>query len=973
MRIKSMKKGTGNIPLKLAETINEIVNREWESGEFLEKVTPTTRDLLMYWFHDSFCEVRDINFHEGQKQSILNTIYMHEVLGSKNVIDLYDKTNPELLSELNMSDLYQDKHLHSKYCIKMATGTGKTWVLNALLIWQYLNAKHEKEESEKFSKNFLIVAPGLIVYERLLDAFLGKEYEDKVRNFEESDFKKYEELFIPTGYKDEIFGFIQSSVVRKEEIGKKVTGDGLIAITNWHLLAGEDNDKKNIDNPLEDPSKVVKDVLPITPGKAGGNDLNALDSKYYRGGEIEYLANLPSLVVFNDEAHHIHEVRRGGEVSEVEWQKSLNYISKNKKDRFIQIDFSATPYNVTGSRQKQKHYFPHIISNFELKTAIQKGLVKTVVLDRRKEIATLELDYKAIKDENNKPIALSEGQKIMLRAGLTKLKMLENEFVNLTEENGVSTKHPKMLVVCEDTEVAPIINEFLKNEGLSNDDILEIHSNKKGEVKPNEWEKIKQRLFNIDKYKSPKVIISVLMLREGFDVNNICVIVPLRSSKSQILLEQTIGRGLRLMWREKEYEDIKRENLRRMLFEKKEPSNYLDILSIIEHPEFIKFYEDYIKEGVAGVSTTEPRDRTSILGDIIKTPLKDNYEKYDLFIPHIIRDREEYLKPFEYDMNKLNPFKIPLENLKKIIPKEESFICEELTVKTVFGEYKINGLEFNAKNYNEYIQKLVNYISSASSSPKSRRGKKYPIIQANLFEIAQLADTYIRYRLFNQPFNPLEDNNWRILLFSDVFRHIMININRAIYEMQNEIEVKNAETIEYYFSEVKELKMRENFSIDVSKSIYEKLPYPSNKGGFEKNFMEFIDCDSEVEAFIKIIETKHTFAGIPYIREDGLLAHYYPDFMVKFADDIYIVETKAQKDLNNKNVQQKMLSAINFVNTINELPPEKRDNRKWHYVLLGENTFYGLSEKGASAKEILEYAKMTESKVKGTLDDYIKN
>ena len=973
MKIKSMKKGTGDIPLKLAETINEIVNREWESGEFLEKVTPTTHDLLMYWFHDSFCEVRDINFHEGQKQSILNTIYMHEVLDSKNIIDLYDKTNPELLAELNISDLCQDKHLHSKYCIKMATGTGKTWVLNALLIWQYLNAKHEKEESEKFSKNFLIVAPGLIVYERLLDAFLGKEYEDKVRNFEESDFKKYEELFIPTGYTDEIFGFIQSSVVRKEEIGKKVTGDGLIAITNWHLLAGEDNDKKNIDNPLEDPSKVVKDVLPITPGKAGGNDLNALDSKYYRGGEIEYLANLPSLIVFNDEAHHIHEVRIGGEVSEVEWQKSLNYISKNKKDRFIQIDFSATPYNVTGSTQKQKHYFPHIISNFELKTAIQKGLVKTVVLDKRKEIATLELDYKAIKDENNKPIALSEGQKIMLRAGLTKLKMLENEFVKLTEENGVSNKHPKMLVVCEDTDVAPLVTEFLKNEGLSDEDILEIHSNKKGEVKPDEWEKIKQRLFNIDKYKSPKVIISVLMLREGFDVNNICVIVPLRSSQSQILLEQTIGRGLRLMWREKEYEDIKRENLRKMLFEKKEPNNYLDILSIIEHPEFIKFYEDYIKEGVAGVSTTEPRDRTSILGDIIKVPLKEDYEKYDLFIPYIIQDREEYLKPFEYDINKLNPFKIPLENLKKIIPKEESFICEELTVKTVFGEYKINGLEFNAKNYNEYIQKLVNYISSASSSPKSRRGKKYPIIQANLFEIAQLADTYIRYRLFNQPFNPLEDNNWRILLFSDVFRHIMININRAIYEMQNEIEVKNAETIEYYFSEVKELKMRENFSIDVSKSIYEKLPYPSNKGGFEKNFMEFIDCDSEVDAFIKIIETKHTFAGIPYIREDGLLAHYYPDFMVKFADDIYIVETKAQKDLNNKNVQQKMLSAINFVNTINELPPEKRDNRKWHYVLLGENTFYGLSEKGASAKEILEYAKMTEARVKGTLDDYISS
>ena len=66
---------------------------------------------------------------------------------------------------------------------------------------------------------------------------------------------------------------------------------------------------------------------------------------------------------------------------------------------------------------------------------------------------------------------------------------------------------------------------------------------------------VKERLFNIDKYESPKVIVSVLMLREGFDVNNICVIVPLRSTQSAILLEQTVGRGLRLMWREPEYSE----------------------------------------------------------------------------------------------------------------------------------------------------------------------------------------------------------------------------------------------------------------------------------------------------------------------------------------------------------------------------------------------------------------------------------
>ncbi len=76
------------------------------------------------------------------------------------------------------ADVAQDKHGHPKYCLKMATGTGKTWVLQALLVWQLLNktaALDEGRDDPRFTRRFLIVAPGLIVYERLLDAFLGKE------------------------------------------------------------------------------------------------------------------------------------------------------------------------------------------------------------------------------------------------------------------------------------------------------------------------------------------------------------------------------------------------------------------------------------------------------------------------------------------------------------------------------------------------------------------------------------------------------------------------------------------------------------------------------------------------------------------------------------------------------------------------------------------------------------------------------
>src|SRR4030042_1084294 len=133
----------------------------------------------------------------------------------------------------------------------MATGTGKTWVLNALLIWQYLNARFEDVPGGRYSKRFLIVAPGLIVYERLLDAYLGKEEQRGERNFYTSDFKRYETLFIPPAYKEILFGFIQTNVVKKDEIGRKVTGDGMIAITNWHLLTGEDEEEDIEASPLE--------------------------------------------------------------------------------------------------------------------------------------------------------------------------------------------------------------------------------------------------------------------------------------------------------------------------------------------------------------------------------------------------------------------------------------------------------------------------------------------------------------------------------------------------------------------------------------------------------------------------------------------------------------------------------------------------------------------------------------------------
>ena len=86
--------------------------------------------------------------------------------------------------------------------------------------------------------------------------------------------------------------------------------------------------------------------------------------------------------------------------------------------------------------------------------------------------------------------------------------------------------------------------------------------------------------------------------------------------------------------------------------------------------------------------------------------------------------------------------------------------------------------------------------------------------------------------------------------------------------------------------------------------------------------------------------------------------------MVKIGDKIYIVETKAERDLNNINVKQKRLATIDWIDKVNELQPENRMNCTWNYVLLGESTFYGMSEKGATTQEILEYARLTKRIIK---------
>lgn len=953
---RKAKNQTKDLPLKFAKELSEKVNQEWESGELLKKVSPITQELLKFWFTDSFSDIRSVNFHIGQKQAILNIIYCYEVLKASSPMNLYNQIGQEFLNNedfKNVLEKEKKENNYPKYCVKMATGTGKTWVLNALLIWQLLNAKNMQENSDiAYTKNFLLIAPGLIVYDRLLDTLLGKEGTDGKRDFATADLKRYEDLFVPVRFRDTVFSFIQNNIVKKEDIGRKITGEGIIAITNWHQMKVEDIIKeKEEPNPLEDPSFCVQSILPIRL-KDNGYALEQFDNGYLKEDKLKFLASLPNLCVFNDEAHHLYGVNQNEE--DLEWQKSILNLAEKKGNNFIQVDFTATPYH---HKSKVDNYFTHIIVDFDLKEAINNGLVKIIGIDKRNDYASIsneDLDFKATRD-NGKVIGLSDGQRLMIDAGLKRLEELEAEFVSFDP-----TKHPKMMIMCEDTEVSPLVVDFLKNKGLDEHDILRIDSDKKGQIPDEKWNSLKQKLFNIDKLSSPKVIVSVLMLREGFDVNNICIIVPLRSAKSQVLLEQIVGRGLRLMWREPMYMDIHRENLE-CLKQHKEPTNRLDFLSIIEHPYFIDFYDKLEK----GIIVEDKKSPERVLGDMISVGLKQNYEEYDLFFPQIIKEREELVKPEEIDISKLRPIEYySVEQLKKIAENhaDEEFYTQDLVTETKFGKYKVSADFFNASSYNDFLVKILGCINQNIVGRT-----EFPTMTINQVSLIKMLDNYIRHKLFGKEFDPIADNNWRILMIAKqgIVKHIMEQIGQIIYDMQNNVIIEGAIVNKHWFSKVNNIKIREKYALDIKKSIYTKTPYPSNKGNFEKDFLNFADKDSDVKSLIKLDKNYFPFIAMRYIRTDGLLSSYYPDFIVRFDNNIFLVETKATTDLDNANVHQKEKAALDWCRRINELKPEDRMNCQWDYAILDNESFYNHIE--WKLKYILEHYKLTRTLVNNTL------
>ncbi len=273
-----------------------------------------------------------------------------------------------------------------------------------------------------------------------------------------------------------------------------------------------------------------------------------------------------------------------------------------------------------------------------------------------------------------------------------------------------------------------------------------------------------------------------------------------------------------------------------------------------------------------------------------------------------------------------------------------------------------------ATGYNDYLSRMTMRIAEALGSSITRSAKQYsevsqfPMLQTYRPLLTGWLDTYIRNRLFDAPIDPLNGENWRVLLLDDDVHGIAGTFATTLTEVATNQEVAGAAARYRLLSEVKTITVRSSSAVDVTRCIDPKLPIPIRSGGLERLFIGWADGDSQIEALVKIHEYRHDFLHRPYLKADGMPAQYSPDFFVRTTERVYVVETKLQSALTDENAQRKQRAAIAWCEQIKTLPPDQRNDREWQYVILGESSVKEWKNRNRRASDLLDFARLRRKK-----------
>lgn len=808
-------------------------------------------------------------------------------------------------------------------CFSIATGIGKTRLMGAFVTYLV---------KEKGIKNIFILSPNITIYNKLKDDFGNKGAEKYV-------FKGLTDLS-------------NNAVI--------ITGEDY---ETKGIKASEDSIQINMFNIGKinaDIKTTTKDGRTLPPRIKRFRE--TIGDSYYN-----YLKNLKDLVIIMDESHR-YRGERGME-------------TLNELNPLLGIELTATPIDASTNQR-----FKNVVFEYGLADALKDGkYIKNPAV-----VTRADTDFKGMKD--------SEIEKLKLKDAIQMHRDTKIAIENYVADNNLNPVKPTILVSCKDTTHAKSIFEYVTSEefydGEFKEKTLQIDSTCKTD------EQVEQLLTLEKPVNFIEIVIHVDMLKEGWDVSNLYTIVPLRAANALTLIEQTIGRGLRLPFGGKRTGVEKVDMLSIMMHDKfqevvdaaKDKSSILysigkiqlnrsdlnskkviiesttkDVSELVEEEKKINQIKD------KDIRTKAERKhkakviinavvRNKISQKVIQTPNELSAPKVQ---EKVIAEIKESIKTAYPDM----PDREQKEVAKEIETTYQTAVQEIIknnilipNIKVSISENKgiIKDFDLNTKSFSENIlQQEFELIRETIYDHKQDTIK----IQAQTLELPEISilellkkkseidyenNSDVLYKLCGQAVNAIKNSLKKQETLGDtiiMYRELIAN---KIYEQIKEnttieIVAKSKPEAEPYslilpwnYSKEKNdeiLNFRETVSAKLisskvfngfSKSCHDKYKFDSIP---EKRFTEIIENSNDV---IKWLRPASRQFNIWYNNNSD---RYIPDFVAETADLIYLIEIKAENELEDKIVKMKEEAAINYCKNATEIN-KVRNEKPWKYAII---------------------------------------
>ena len=846
-----------------------VAVHEWRGRDY-PYISSVSRALLHWWFQrehkDSF------RYYFAQQEAIETVIFLTEAaktLQMKAIADGRDlamfATNPEHFS--NPSFSYEPWR---RFVIKMATGSGKTKVLSLALVWSYFHKTYV--ENSTLARHFLLIAPNIIVLDRLRVDFESRKI-------------FFEDPLIPDkGYQGFDWDF-QLDVHVQTDIRRTPHPKGNLFLTNIQRIYPRD-DTKPPDNREEEflGKKAVSKTLAPTV------DLR------------DVVKDLPEIAIFNDEAHHIHD-------KELAWSRSLFNVHDAMVDKgqniALQLDVSATP------RDSRGHVFPLVTSDYPLVEAIGQGIVKTPVLP--KETSQDKLQEKTTDN-------YAERYADYINLGIEEWREYDKKY----RKQG---KKAILFIMTMETKQCDEVAEYVKSHDPElADAVFVIHTKRDGsllEKNPKDKKDLDQlRLLakHIDSNDNPyKVVVSVMVLKEGWDVRHVTTIVGLRpyTAPANILPEQTLGRGLRLSYPER-----------------REWDGYQETVSVVGTDAFIEFIRGLKKEGVnlltkdmgAGKRQTPLYEQMVITVDL-KTKLNKTGKGY-----HVIEGLNiEIPVPqnrLHRDVSDLASLRVE-QYLDK--PIDYKIYSEEELNRVIVFEELVTGEEEHETILKDTIQdsrSAVRFLVEVIRRDCQRMNADFHILYGKV-------KVFITDHLFGKTIDFDDRNTMHNLNEPHVRKTIRDTFKRAInaHTVKQNPPLAIVRTIS--LKKMRSFYVKKQECYHPSKSVFNKV-IGDQKSGLELDFARFLDKCQDIVSFAQNHRQadEQTQFKLDYIASDGRIAFYYPDFFVKkTAQEFFVVETRGP---DYADAAAKMARLRQWCADIKSL----KEDGVWNFVFVDGKTFY---------------------------------